>query len=84
MARDLLDRAALPVVSRVHALLTLGHIGAARGATKRARRLLAQAYAAARYSERFYDPKYPTADRSFVSTLARGVDRGDVGLIAVG
>ncbi|HXQ85963.1 MAG TPA: AAA family ATPase, partial [Gaiella sp.] len=47
LARDLLDRAALPVVSRVHALLTLGHIGAARGATKRARRLLAQAYAAA-------------------------------------
>ncbi len=47
LARDLLDRAALPVVSRVHALLTLGHIGAARGATKRARRHLAQAYGAA-------------------------------------
>jgi DNA-binding CsgD family transcriptional regulator len=44
LARDLLDRAALPVVSRVHALLTLGHIGAARGATKRARRLLGEAH----------------------------------------
>ena len=44
LARDLLDRPALPVVSRVHALLTLGHIGAARGATKRARRLLGEAH----------------------------------------
>jgi DNA-binding CsgD family transcriptional regulator len=43
LARDLLDRPALPVVSRVHALLTLGHIGAARGATKRARTLLGEA-----------------------------------------
>lgn len=47
LARDLLDQARLPEVSRAHALLTLGLIGAARGATKRARRLLGQAHAVA-------------------------------------
>jgi hypothetical protein len=43
LARDLLDRPSLPEASRAHALLTLGLIAAARGATKRARRLLDQA-----------------------------------------
>jgi DNA-binding CsgD family transcriptional regulator len=47
LARDLLDRAELPEISRTHALLTLGTIGGARGATKRARRLLEHAHALA-------------------------------------
>jgi DNA-binding CsgD family transcriptional regulator/tetratricopeptide (TPR) repeat protein len=47
LGRELLDRAGLPPVSRAHALLTLGLISAARGATKRARPLLDQAHALA-------------------------------------
>jgi ATP/maltotriose-dependent transcriptional regulator MalT len=47
LARDLLEQTPLPEVSRAHALITLGLISAARGATKRARRLLGQAHAVA-------------------------------------
>jgi ATP/maltotriose-dependent transcriptional regulator MalT len=47
LARDLLEHAALPGPSRAHALMTLGHIAAARGATKRARRELTRALALA-------------------------------------
>ena len=47
LGRDLLDRTPLPEVSRAHALMTLGYIAAARGATKRARRLLGRAHALA-------------------------------------
>lgn len=47
LARDLLDRASLSGPSRAHAVLVLGHIDAARGVTKRARRLLNQAHAIA-------------------------------------
>jgi DNA-binding CsgD family transcriptional regulator len=47
LARDLLDRTPLPEVSRAHALMTLGLISAARGATKRARRLLGRAHTVA-------------------------------------
>ena len=44
LGRDLLDRTPLPDVSRAHALMTLGLIAAARGATKRARHLLDSAH----------------------------------------
>jgi DNA-binding CsgD family transcriptional regulator/tetratricopeptide (TPR) repeat protein len=47
LGRDLLERVDLPRVSRIHALGTLGLIGAARGATKRARRDLGRAHARA-------------------------------------
>jgi DNA-binding CsgD family transcriptional regulator/tetratricopeptide (TPR) repeat protein len=47
LARDLLELPSIPVGSKVHALLTVGLIAAARGATKRARRLLGQALALA-------------------------------------
>jgi DNA-binding CsgD family transcriptional regulator len=40
LARDLLELPSIPGGSRVHALLTVGLIAAARGATKRARRLV--------------------------------------------
>jgi DNA-binding CsgD family transcriptional regulator/tetratricopeptide (TPR) repeat protein len=47
LGRDLLDRTPLPEVSRAHALMTLGLIAAAQGATKRGRRLLGRAHALA-------------------------------------
>jgi DNA-binding CsgD family transcriptional regulator/tetratricopeptide (TPR) repeat protein len=47
LGRDLLDRTPLPDVSKAHALMTLGLIAAAQGATKRARRLLGNAHALA-------------------------------------
>ncbi len=50
LTRDLLHRASLTEGSRAHALLTVGLIDAARGVTKRARRLLGQAHAIARES----------------------------------
>ena len=45
LALDLLDRPTLPEISTAHALVTLGMISAARGATKRARRQLNRAHA---------------------------------------
>ncbi len=48
LARDLLEEASLPPASKVHASMTLGLISAARGATKRARRLLGGSRASAR------------------------------------
>ena len=48
LARDLLDRTSLAEPSRAHALLAVGLIDAARGATKRARRLLGRAHTIAR------------------------------------
>jgi DNA-binding CsgD family transcriptional regulator/tetratricopeptide (TPR) repeat protein len=42
LARDLLERPSIPAGSRAHAILTVGLIAAARGVTKRARRLLSQ------------------------------------------
>jgi DNA-binding CsgD family transcriptional regulator len=47
LARDLLERPALPEVSRLHALVTIGMIAASQGVTKRARRLLSRAHALA-------------------------------------
>ena len=47
LARDLLERPSIPGGSRAHAVLTVGLIAAARGATKRARRLLDQSLALA-------------------------------------
>lgn len=44
LGRDLLDKPSLAPHSRAHAVLTLGLIDAARGLTKRARRLLNQAH----------------------------------------
>ena len=45
LARDLLEVPSIPGGSRAHAVLTVGLIAAARGATKRARRLLDQSLA---------------------------------------
>jgi ATP/maltotriose-dependent transcriptional regulator MalT len=47
LARDLLGVPSIPGVSKVHALLAVGQIAAARGATKRARRLLDRSHALA-------------------------------------
>ena len=47
LARDLLERPSIPSGSKAHAILTVGLIAAARGATKRARRLLDQSLALA-------------------------------------
>jgi DNA-binding CsgD family transcriptional regulator/tetratricopeptide (TPR) repeat protein len=48
LGRDLLVRTPLPDVSKAHALMTLGLISTARGATKRGRGLLGRAHALAR------------------------------------
>jgi DNA-binding CsgD family transcriptional regulator len=45
LARDLLELPSIPSGSRAHAVQTIGLIAAARGATKRARRLLGQSLA---------------------------------------
>jgi tetratricopeptide (TPR) repeat protein len=47
LARDLLEVPSIPGGSRAHAIQTVGLIAAARGATKRARRLLSQSLALA-------------------------------------
>jgi DNA-binding CsgD family transcriptional regulator len=47
LGRDLLDQSPLPDVSRAHVFLALSRIDSARGATKRARRLVGRAHALA-------------------------------------